>query len=68
MSKKIVLSADGQSATVGEAKVQDIVTTIVSQDAAVTGMFGLAQRAGLVIAGMAVNAKRLRGTLNPFTM
>lgn len=66
MSKKIVLAADGKTATVSDAVIGDIFSTIVSQDSAVTGIYGLAQRAGLVVAGMAVNSFRLRGTPNPF--
>lgn len=67
MSKKIVLAADGKSATVSDAVVGDMFGTLISQDSAVTGMYGLIQRAGLVIAGMTINSQRLRGTLNPFT-
>lgn len=67
MSKKVTLSADGKSATVADATIGDIFSTIVSQDSAVTGIYGLAQRGALVVGGMAVNAFRLRGTPNPFT-
>lgn len=66
MSKKVTLAADGASATLADATIGDIFTTIISQDSAVTGLYGLGQRAGLVIAGMAVNSFRLRGTPNPF--
>lgn len=66
MSKKITLAADGKSATVADATIGDIFSTLISQDSAVTGIYGLGQRAGLVVAGMAVNAFRLRGTPNPF--
>lgn len=66
MSKKITLSADGETATVADAKLGDILTTAVSTDSAVTGMYGLLQRAGLFVGGMAVNSFRLRGSINPF--
>lgn len=65
-SKKVTLSADGTTATVAPATLGDIVTTLVSTDSAVTGMYGLAQRAGLFVAGMAVQNKRVGGSLNPF--
>lgn len=65
MSKKITLAADGATATVAEAKIGDIVSTLVSSDSAVTGMYGLLQKGGLVALGMTVNAYRLRGSFNP---
>jgi len=65
-SKKIVLAADGSSATVADATVTDIFTTAISTSEAVTGMYGLAQKAGLVVLGMSVQNKRLGGSLNPF--
>lgn len=66
MSKLIKLDAEGKAATVADATIGDIFTTIVSTDSAVTGIYGLGQRAALVVAGMAVNSFRLRGTPNPF--
>lgn len=36
-----------------EASIGDIVTTALSTNKAVTGVYGLVQRAGLVAAGMA---------------
>lgn len=66
MSKKITLNAEGTEATVADAKIGDIFTTIVSTDSAVTGMYGLAQRAGLVVAGMAAQSYRVSGNINPF--
>ncbi|UNI73408.1 membrane protein [Pseudomonas phage ER16] len=64
-SKKVTLNADGTAATVADAKIGDIVTTVFSTDSAVTGMYGLVQKAGLVAAGMTVNSYRLRGSFNP---
>lgn len=66
MSKKVTLSADGLTATVVDATIGDILTTVVSTDSAVTGIYGLGQRAGLLIGGMAINSFRLRGSPNPF--
>lgn len=63
MSKKVTLSADGATATVADATVGDIFTTILSTDSAVTGMYGLVQKAGLAITGAAVQNMRVRGNL-----
>jgi hypothetical protein len=64
-SKKVTLNAAGDAATVAVATIGDVFTTAISTDSAVTGMYGLAQKAGLVAVGMAVNAKRLRDSYNP---
>jgi len=66
MSKKITLSADETTATVAEATVGDIFTTVLSTDSAVTGMYGLAQRAGLFTGGMALQNVRNGNGINPF--
>lgn len=65
-SKKVTLNAAGDAATVADATVGDIFTTLVSTDSAVTGMYGLAQRAGLFVAGMATQNSRLGRGINPF--
>lgn len=65
-NKKVTVSADGATATVADAKIMDIATTAISTDSAVTGVYGLAQRAALVIGGMTINSYRLRGSFNPF--
>lgn len=65
MSKKITLSADEATATVADATVGDIFSTAISTDSAVTGMYGLAQKALFVAGGMMVNSYRLRGSFNP---
>jgi hypothetical protein len=65
VSKKIVLAADGASATVTDAEMLDIVTTLFSTNEAVTGSYGLIQRAGLFVGGMSVANKRAKGTWNP---
>jgi len=69
MSHKIVVTpAAGStpaSATVTEAKIMDILTTAVSSTEAVTGTYGLVQKAAFVVGGMAIQSKRLRGDFNP---
>lgn len=66
VSKKIVLSADGATATVADATITDVFTTLVSTSEAVTGLYGLGQKVGLVVAGMAYQNNRLGQGLNPF--
>jgi hypothetical protein len=53
------------TAVVEEAQILDIVTTALSTDSAVTGTYGLIQKAGLFIGGMAVQNKRKLGSFNP---
>lgn len=65
MSKKIVLAADGATASVADATVADIFTSVISTDTAVTGTYGLVQRGLLVVAGMSIQSKRKLGTFNP---
>lgn len=65
MSKKVTLAADGLTATVSDATIGDIGSTLISTDSAVTGVYGLAQKALLVGGGMMVNSYRLRGSFNP---
>jgi len=66
MSKKVTLSADEATATVAEATVGDIFTTVLSTDSAVTGMYGLAQRSLLFVGGMALQNVRNGNGINPF--
>jgi len=66
MSKKITLSADGASATIDDATLSDIGTTLISTDSVVTGAYGLLQKGLLVVAGMGVQNYRLTGSINPF--
>jgi len=65
MSKKMTLSADGTTATVGEASMIDVLTTAISTDSAITGTLGLVQKAGLVVLGMSLQSKRKLGTFSP---
>lgn len=66
MSKKVTVSADGLTATVADATVGDVFTTLVSTDSAVTGLMGGLQKVGLVVTGMAVQSYRLGRGINPF--
>jgi hypothetical protein len=66
-SKVVTLSADEATATVADATMGDILTTAFSMNSAVTGMYGVVQKAGLVIGGMAFQNNRLGHGLNPFS-
>jgi hypothetical protein len=65
VSKKVVIATDG-TATVTDATLVDIFSTVISQDAAVTGMYGLIQKAGLVVGGMSIQNVRAGRPANPF--
>lgn len=65
MSKKIVLAANGATATVADATIGDIFTTVISTDTAVTGTYGLVQKGLLLVGGMSIQSKRKLGTFNP---
>lgn len=68
MSKKVTIvpGANGAStAVVEEAQIIDILTTAISTDSAVTGTYGLLQKAALFMGGMAVQSKRKLNTFNP---
>lgn len=65
MSKKIVLAANGATATVANATIGDIFTTVISTDTAVTGTYGLVQKGLLLVGGMSIQSKRKLGTFNP---
>lgn len=64
MSKVIRLNDAGTAATVEAATIGDVFSTLLSTDSALTGMLGLAQKVGLVVAGMAVQNHRLGRGLN----
>jgi len=64
-SKKVILAADGATASVADAELLDIVTTVFSSNEVVTGTYGLIQKAGLFIGGMALQNKRRVGSWNP---
>jgi len=64
-SKKLILSADGATASVADAELLDIVTTLVSSNEVLTGTYALIQRGALFVGGMAVQNKRRMGSWNP---
>lgn len=51
-------------ATAAPAEMLDIVSTLFSTNSAVTGMYGLLQRGGLLIGGMALQSKLKSNTFN----
>lgn len=63
MSKKVTVSGD--NATVVEAKLMDVVTTLISSDQALTGTYGFLQKGLLVGGGMILQEYRRSGSLNP---
>jgi hypothetical protein len=65
-SKLLTLSADETTATVADATLTDVFTTIFDSNKAVTGMYGLGQRVGLFMGGMAIQNKRNGNSWNPF--
>jgi hypothetical protein len=67
VSKKMTLSADGATATVADATIGDIVTTVYSTSEAVTGAYKIAQEGLLFVGGMALQNYRMGFGLNPFT-
>jgi len=54
------------TATVEDATVTDIFTTVISTSEAVTGVYGIVQKAMLLVGGMALQSKRMGGGFNPF--
>lgn len=64
MSKKVTLDAAGTAATVTEATIGDIFSTVISTDSSLTGAYKLAQSALLVAGGMAAQNMRLGRGLN----
>lgn len=65
-SKTLTLAADGLTATVADATITDIFTTVIDTNKAVTGLYGLGQSAMLAVGGMAFQNYRLGRGLNPF--
>lgn len=63
MSKKVTLDAAGTAATVADATFGDIFSTVFSTDSAVTGVYGLAQKGLILVAGMAGQEFRRSGSL-----
>lgn len=54
----------GVAASAEEATLIDTVSTVVSTNSALTGAYGLLQRCGLFVAGMAVQSKLKTDSFN----
>jgi hypothetical protein len=67
VSKKLTLAADGATATVADATIGDVVTTLYSTSETVTGALKIAQEGLLFVGGMAFQNYRMGFGLNPFT-
>lgn len=65
MSKVIEINADETAATVSEPEILDIATTAFSTKRKLTGVYGLIQTAGLVVAGMGLEAYMRTGSVKP---
>lgn len=52
MSKIITLNAAGTDATIADAKIGDLFTTLLSSDKTLTGTYGFLQKLLLVAVGM----------------
>jgi hypothetical protein len=65
-SKKMTLSADGTAATVGDATLGDVFTTLFNSGEAVTGAYKYIQEGVLFVGGMAFQNYRMGFGLNPF--
>lgn len=63
---KLLTHVEGGTPTVADAKLTDIVTTVFSSNQALTGAYGLLQRAAVFVGGMTLQNYRLTGKLNPF--
>jgi serine/threonine protein phosphatase PrpC len=65
-SKLVILSSDELTATVEDATISDIVTTIIDPSKNVTGMYSVIQSLALFGGGMVLQNYRLGRGLNPF--
>lgn len=68
-SKKLTLvpaatEGGAATATVADATIGDIFTTAISTDQCLTGAYGVAQKIGFVIGGMAIQEYRRSGSAN----
>lgn len=66
VSKKLVLSADGATATVANAEFADIFTTALSTGEALTGMYKYAQLALVGLSTAMVANRRHSGSFTNF--
>jgi hypothetical protein len=67
-SRKITLGGTEATptATIEDATIGDIFTTMISTTEVVTGTYKILQEGILIVGGMALQSKRMGGSLNPF--
>lgn len=66
VSKLVTLNAAGTEATVADATVTDIFTSLLTTNSAVTGMYGLAQKVAVGLAGAMFVNNRHSGSFTNF--
>lgn len=66
MSKLLTIDAAEAAVVISVPTISDIFTTVASTTQVLTGAYGLAQRAGLVVAGMTVQNVRNGNGWNVF--
>lgn len=67
VSQKVTVAENASGAvtvTAKPAELVDVVTTVVSTDSALTGMYGFGQKVALVVAGMSIQSKRKTDSFN----
>lgn len=66
MSYKVTVTTTGGATTAAaeDAKIGDVLTTLISSDQALTGTLGLAQKAAILLGGMAIQSRRTTGSFN----
>lgn len=67
VSQKVTVAEDARGAvtvTAKPAELIDVLTTTVSTDSALTGMYGFGQKAALVVAGMSIQSKLKTNSFN----
>lgn len=66
-SQKVTVAEDARgdiTVTAKPAELIDVLTTAVSTDSALTGAYGLGQKAALVVAGMSIQSKLKTNSFN----
>lgn len=67
VSQKVTVAENASgtvTVTTKPAELMDVLTTTVSTDSALTGMYGFGQKAALVVAGMAIQSKLKTNSFN----
>lgn len=68
MKSQLITATEGANGavtvTTTDATMVDILTTAISTNTAVTGMYGLVQRTGIFVAGMATQSKLKTNSFN----